>query len=169
MMGPMLRTTLGYLCSCGLLLIPAMVWNGLFVRRLPRAFQPESFNSGIPPWLSSVENGARLLVFLLPFAMPLELASGRQRMGALVFAAGTAVYFASWLPLMLAPESVWSRSRWGFLAPAYTPAVWLLGLALLGQRLFGTTSDSSWVYLACAAAFLAAHVAHAKMVFDRVR
>jgi hypothetical protein len=38
-----------------------------------------------------------------------------------LFTAGTLVYFASWVILMVAPGSSWSTSALGFVAPAHTP------------------------------------------------
>jgi hypothetical protein len=158
-----------YLFTCGLLILPAAVWNIVFAARLPPAFQAAEFDRDVPGWLMAVENGARLLVFLLPFAMPLELTSGIQRTGAVVFAVGTTAYFASWLPLMLTPASPWSRSRAGFLGPGYTPALWLAGIALIGRSLFFTDLYRSWMYAAAAVVFLAAHLAHANIAFGRAR
>ncbi len=167
------RSTVGairrYATSCGLLLIPAVVWNLLLTDRLPSEFSASVFWLDIPRPLSLLENASRALVFAVPFFMPLDVAAPGQRRRLLIFAAGTLVYFASWLALIAAPSSAWSVSAVGFLAPAYTPALWLLGLALLGRRLFWGDWYRWWMYLPLAATFLAAHVGHTWLIFGRSR
>ena len=45
---------------------------------------------------------------------------------------GTLVYFASWLPLFMAPASAWSTSPAGLMAPRLTPFLSFLGIAIIG-------------------------------------
>jgi hypothetical protein len=156
-----------YALNCGLLLLPAMAWNIVMTRYLPSAFQPAQFWREIPAPLALAENTLRIAVFILPFLMPLGVATPRGRRALLVFIAGTLVYFASWMALILCPDSVWSRSLLGFAAPAYTPLLWLLGIALLGERLFWGAFYRWWMYLALSVAFLFAHIAHTALVFSR--
>lgn len=99
--------------------------------------------------------------------MPLNLAAPASKPALLVYGVGTLVYFASWLALILFPASSWSASALGFTAPAYTPLLWLIGIALLGRHLFWGTFYRWWMYLALALAFLAAHVSHTAMVYAR--
>ncbi len=162
------RLRLGhYAFSCGLLLLPAIVWNLVFTNKLLSAHEMSEFWRDVPAALGLVENSLRGAVFLLPFAMPLELDTLVQRRGMAIFAAGTLVYVASWLPLMYWPHSAWSRSALGALGPAYTPALWLIGLSLLGRRLFWGRAYRWWMYLLVAAGFLAAHITHAAWVHVR--
>ena len=49
-----------------------------------------------------------------------------------MYALGVLVYFASWLPLIYSSAAAWSKSAAGLLAPAYTPLIWLAGIALVG-------------------------------------
>lgn len=97
--------------------------------------------------------------------MPLSVSSTLQRKGLVIFIVGTLIYFASWLALIVAPDSQWASSPIGFLAPAYTPMIWLAGLAVLGRRVFFVTFYRWWMYLALSAIFIAAHVAHAVVVY----
>lgn len=158
---------LRFVNSCGLLLIPALAWNLALAGQLPPAFSRAVFWSNIPTFLGIAENVTRTAVLALPFFMPLELAKPVQRRGLAIFAAGTLVYFASWLPLIIWPSSAWSTSAAGFMAPAYTPFLWLLGLAMVGRRLFWGRFYRWWFYLALAALFLGTHILHASIVFAR--
>ncbi|MEO7359008.1 MAG: hypothetical protein ABI120_01675 [Gemmatimonadaceae bacterium] len=121
----------------------------------------------IPVPLVLLENLLRALVFGLPFAMPLQIATTQERRSLYMFALGTVVYFASWLALMYWPDSSWSSSALGSLAPAYTPMLWLPSLARLGKRLFWGRFYRWWMYLLVCVAFLAAHVTHGAIVHVR--
>lgn len=155
-----------YLVSCGLLIVPILVWNAVFTRYLPPALASD-FNRGIPGPLLAAENVLRTAVMILPFLMPLDVKSAARRGGFWVFVAGVLLYLLAWVPLMIAPESAWSTSRAGFLAPAYTPVVWLVGLGLTGGQLYGSVPFKSWMYLLLAGAFVSVHVAHAFLVYAR--
>lgn len=156
-----------YLSNCGWLLLPAVLWNVAFATRLPAAFQPEEFWRDIPGVLAALENGLRIVVFVLPFFMPLRLRERAQRRALLLFAAGTLIYFGSWLALMAAPQSAWATSALGFTAPAWTPALWLGALALLGRDLYWGRFYRWWMYALVSMAFLAAHISHTAIVFAR--
>jgi hypothetical protein len=124
-----------YAKCAGLFVILPMAWNTVMSSRLPCAYSPEVFSSNIPGGLFKTENTLRILVVALPFFAPLELISFAQKIGVVTFSFGLIIYLISWLPLIIAPNSRWSRSAVGFLAPAYTPIIWLIGLAMLMQRL----------------------------------
>ena len=114
----MLAAIRRYASSCGLLLIPASIWNILLTEHLPPAFSPVELWRDIPAGLVMAENGLRVVVFALPFFMPLDLSTRASRLGLLVFLVGTSVYFGSWLALICKPASSWSTSALGFVAPA---------------------------------------------------
>lgn len=101
--------------------------------------------------------------------MPLDVSAPTSKRALLVYAIGTLVYFASWLALILFPASSWATSALGFVAPAYTPFIWLLGIALLGRQLFWGAYYRWWMYLVLALAFLATHISHTAMVYARTQ
>jgi hypothetical protein len=84
-----------------------------------------------------------------------------------MYGVGTGLYLCAWLALLIAPHSTWAVSPAGFLAPAYTPLIWLVGLALLGQRLFWGRFYRWWMFLIPACGFVAVHVSHAALVYAR--
>ena len=153
--------------SCGLLLVPVILWNAAFASRLPPMFALSEFWRDIPVPLGLAENVLRVFVFVLPFAMPLSVGSVGQRRGLVVFVLGSLVYFGSWLPLMLAPHSTWSTGVLGAAAPAYTPAIWLVGIGMLGRRLYWGRRYRWWFYLVGGAAFLVVHIVHTLIVYAR--
>lgn len=157
-----------YFLTCFLLLIPILVWNLAFSNQLPPVFQPAVFWKDIPPLLAFGENGLRWLVFGLAYLMPLSLALRTQKAGFIVYGAGLLLYFSSWLVLLYAPDSPWSHSLWGFLAPAYTPFVWLMGIGLIGRSFSFNLPYRPWIFGAVSVLFLLFHLSHAFLVYKRL-
>jgi hypothetical protein len=135
--------------GCYLLILPLAAWNLVLASRLTDPRLTSDAHS--PTWLLAAEGLGRVLVFALPLWMPLQLRHPSKKAGLALYLAGTLVYFASWLPLMLAPASAWSSSFVGLLAPRLTPLLPFLGIALIG---------GAWPYAVLSTAFVLLHTWH---------
>jgi hypothetical protein len=158
---------MSYLLNSLLLLLPIMAWNLIFASKLSWAYSEEVFSTNIPSFITRVENAFRLIVFILPALMPLRIETQSQKIGLWLYIAGTVIYFVSWLAQMYFPQSAWSLSSWGFLAPAYTPLIWLTGIGLIGSTLYFSSPYRSWMYIATSVIFVGFHLSHAMIVFSR--
>lgn len=157
-----------YLFTCFWLAVPVLLFDALFTERLPPAFQMESFWRDIPAVIAIPENVFRIGLFGFMLLMPIELGTRRARIGLAVYLAGMAAYLGAWLMLICAPQSGWSASLAGSMAPAYTPAIWLAGIGMVGTRLsIRRIPFHPWGYAACAASFLICHNAHSFLVLTR--
>ena len=129
------------------LILPLLAWNLVLGPRITQ--QAITSDAHSPKWLLIAENVIRVLVFALPVLIPLprgaDWQSAPPRIGLAVYIVGTLVYFASWLPLLLAPDSAWSNCAFGLLATRLTPFLSFLGIALIG---------GSWPYGTIAAMFI---------------
>lgn len=148
------------------LTFPALIWNMFFASRLPPRFLPESFWKDIPGIVHYGENILRTLAFAIPaFFAVAPPRAGRRGWGCYI--AGTLIYFVSWLPLMFAPGSAWSSSMVGFMAPAYTPLIWLVGIGLLGTEFYFPLRYRPVHYIAPAVLFTIFHCTHTAIVYLR--
>lgn len=121
------------LLNCMWLMLPLLVWN-IFLG--PKLVDPRlTSDANTAAWQLYAENGVRILVFALPLFIPLQLQDMMSKIGFIVYIIGMLVYSASWLPLMLAPQSTWSQSAAGALAPFITPLFVFGGIALIGHSL----------------------------------
>ena len=145
-----------------------MAWNVVFASKLPRGFSPEFFEKDIPAFITNGENFFRLVIFVLPLLMPLQISTQSQKIGLGLYIVGTLIYFLSWVMQMYFPQSGWSMSAWGFLAPAYTPLIWLIGIGLMGSSLYFPSPYKVWMYMAVSALFLGFHVLHTALVYSRI-
>ena len=85
-----------------------------------------------------------------------------------MYLAGMIAYLGAWLMLIYAPQSGWSTSLAGSMAPAYTPLVWLTGIGMIGTRLsVRWIPFHPWGYTVSAAVFLICHNAHSLLVLTR--
>ncbi|MGB4847929.1 MAG: hypothetical protein WBP41_08440 [Saprospiraceae bacterium] len=157
-----------YFYSCFLLTIPILAWNLLLTNKLPTAFQPEIFRDHIPIYVMYGENIFRTLVFLLTFLMPLSFRSDIQKKCVFLYAAGTLIYFTSWIILIYYPHGEWSNSLVGFLSPSLTPLLWLTGIWLIGEEFFINLPFKRWIFLIVSICFLLFHNLHTFIVYTRL-
>lgn len=157
-----------YFLSCFLLTLPLIVWNILLTDRLPSGFQLAFFNKEIPDFLLYGENISRTLIFSFTLFMPLHISNQRQKRGFWLYIAGMLLYFASWLMLIYFPGGSWSSSILGFMAPAYTPALWLTGIALMGNSFYFGWTYKPWMLILISVIFLIFHTYHTYIVFCRM-
>ncbi|MGH1347565.1 MAG: hypothetical protein ACRBN8_38770 [Nannocystales bacterium] len=148
-----------------LVLVPLGISLALW-SALPPAYAPENFGAGIPTWLSLSENVFRVLVFATPGALLVGASSRVQRLGWGLYSIGLALYLASYVLLAIWPDGAWAGSALGFTAPAWTPALWLIGVALICQDSWVNARWIWWLYLGPVAAFLGLHVGHAALVWS---
>jgi hypothetical protein len=163
-----LQTLKTYLFNCLWLLVPVMLFDGLLTARLPAQYQMDVFWKDIPAFIATGENLFRIIVFILPLLMPLSITTRPQKIGLWVYLLGTLVYFLSWAAQILWPHSAWSLSLPGALAPAYTALFWLVGIGLIGSRLYFKSPYRPWMYITLSGVFIAFHLAHSWLIFGRV-
>ena len=154
-----------YLLNCFLLTLPILVWNIILTNKLPQTFHPEIFLNKIPAFLTYGENISRTVVFALTIFMPLRITTLLQKKGLILYVSGTLLYFLSWLMLIYFSNSHWSNSLLGFMAPAYTPLFWLLGIGLIGDSFYFNFPFKRWFFILTSIIFLIFHNLHTYMVF----
>jgi hypothetical protein len=158
---------MNYLLNCMLLLLPIMAWDLIFTSKLPLKYSAEIFWKDIPSFIAYGENIFRLLVFLLPILMPLRIETQNQKIGLWIYSAGTAIYFLAWLAQIYFPRSAWSLSAFGFLAPSYTPLIWLIGIGLIGSAFYFSIPFRPWMYAVISITFIGFHLSHAMTIYLR--
>jgi hypothetical protein len=140
--------------NCFILIIPILLWNAIFTSKLPAGY---SSDVGVSQAILILEQVFRIPVFLYPILLPLQLNDRYSKAGMVIYVVGSVVYFASWIMQIYFLETRWSLSLLGFLAPAYTPLIWSLGVGLIGHSLF---------YLLVSVLFSFIHIWHNVQVFE---
>lgn len=151
-----------YLINCFILALPVLAWNLVLTDKLPAIFQ-----ENIPTWIMLGEHISRSLLFMVMLLLPLQITTRLQKRGLLIYITGIALYFASWLMLIYYPNSSWSCSLTGFLAPAYTPLIWLTGIVMISGRPLVHLPYLKQSYLIIVMVFTIFHCGHTYLVFSR--
>jgi hypothetical protein len=158
--------------SCFWLVVPILAFNVLFAHDLPRSYQGDAFRRDVPRAIAIPENVLRGLVLFLTALMPVAKAGARTRkVGVALYVAGTLVYVASWLVLMFFATSWWSASAVGFMAPTWTPILWLVGIVLISDERLAVPIRfyRRWMFVLLCVLFLFFHNLHSALVFTRER
>ena len=159
---------LPYFQNCFLLLLPIFAWNVIFMKVLPPPFQKNIFWHNIPAYIRVPENVLRIAVFLCPLFMKLSVSEPHQKLGLILNIFGVCLYFWSWIMQIYFPKSSWSKSIWGFTAPAYSTIIWFVGIGLIGSTLFVNIPYHYSVYLFISLLFVIVHTSHTLIVFKRL-
>ncbi|HYH02385.1 MAG TPA: hypothetical protein VEC37_04745 [Bacillota bacterium] len=146
-------------------LLPIFLWNLCLTAKLPPAYEPKNFDSNIPGLLLRGEDFFRAIIFLLPLFFKINVSTAPGKLGLIIYIAGSLVYYFSWLALVFAPRSLWSKSLLGFAAPAYTPVIWLTGISLMADTYYFNLAYSTWHYLVPCILFSLFHVSHTWLVY----
>ncbi len=117
--------------NCLWLMVPMLAWNIILAPQITLMKVISDANS--PSWLLAAENITRLIVFVLPLLLPLRVQDMVSKTGMAAYLIGMMLYFITWIPLIWMPDSVWSQSAVGLLAPRLTPLLPFLGIALIGH------------------------------------
>jgi hypothetical protein len=156
-----------YFFNCFLLTIPVLLWDYIFTNKLPKAFQPEIFWNNIPSFIIYGENISRVVMFIFISLMPLKVITNKQKKGMVLYVIGTLLYFMGWVILMYFPNTSWSNSVLGLLAPAYTPLFWLIGIGFIGNELYFNIPFKRWLYFLLVIIFLIFHNWHTYLIYFR--
>ena len=154
-----------YFLNCFVLTIPILVWNILLTDKLPKTTKPEILIQHISQLITYPENIIRIILFTMMAFMPIQISKTIQKQGLFLFVFGTFIYFISWLVLIYYPESIWSKSAFGLLSPAYTPALWLIGIGLIGDRFYFNLPYKRWIFISLSIIFLIFHNIHTYEIY----
>ena len=154
-----------YFLNCFVLTIPILVWNILLTDKLPKTTKPDILIQHISQLITYPENIIRIIVFTMMAFMPIQISKTIQKQGLFLFVFGTFIYFTSWLVLIYYPESIWSKSAFGVLSPAYTPTLWLIGIGLIGDRFYFNLPYKRWIFISLSIIFLIFHNIHTYEIY----
>ena len=166
----MMKITITDIVKNGIwLTFPPLLFGLSLMSRLPAALTPALFNKGIPDVLANGENIVRILVFAMPAFFSIGISTKTQKQGLALYLAGVALYYLSYAALIFSPDSVWSTSMIGFVAPAYTNLFWMIGLGLLGEKFYfpAHLRYRPVFFIAPVVIFLIFHITHAVIVYQR--
>jgi hypothetical protein len=136
--------------------------------RLPKGYTSKEIWDNVPSWLNMTENIIRTIVFLLPLLLIFSLQTKTQKIGLGLYIVGLLIYFSSWLLQIFTPNSSWSTSIIGFMAPAFTTVIWLIGIGIIGQKSFVNIPRISTIYIFLCIVFVIVHTYHSYLAYNQM-
>lgn len=154
------------ICSNGFILfIPIFLWNLIFIKKLPPAFEDKTFDKNIPKFVLIGESFFRVIIFIIPIITEIDFTKITGNIGIYIFITGVVVYFFTWLFLIYYPNSKWSKSIIGFCGPGFTPIIWLVGFAFTVNKFNIALNYNVWFYLVPSIFFVFFHVVHSVIAY----
>jgi hypothetical protein len=144
---------------------PLAISVGLW-SKLPGAYG-NAFWDIVPSYVSVPEHVLRLAAFALAALLTFGVDTPRQRWGLLTYLIGLCLYAGSYVVEIQFPDSAWSRSAIGFLAPAWTPLLWFAGIGLMTDDSYSPRRFRGAHFVIVTMAFVGVHVTHAAIVFQQ--
>ncbi len=149
-----------YLKNCFLLLIPVIVWNIIFRPYSPELFHGDAYWNNISLFIKWSESILMITVLILPMFMPLKVKKKSQKTGLVIYLIGLVVYIFAWRPLVLYPDGTWSNNPVGFFTPSISLLFILIGIGLIGNRLFFKIRYKRVIYILISFLYILFHISH---------
>ena len=155
-----------YLLNCFLLLIPIFLWNIFLFDYLPASYRSNIIWQDASKYVGYTENILRAILFGLPVIMILSFKTRIEKIGLALYLIGIVIYFLSWIAMISFYDNVWSKSAFGFMAPAYTTIIWLVGIGLIGNKTFFRIPYMTQIYICFSILFVVIHTYHNYIIFQ---
>jgi len=146
--------------NCFLLFIPILVFNILFFKKLP-----SHYLKNISHPIIIMESITRIITIALSIIMAINTQNKTGKIGLMIYIIGTIIYFTSYFIEIYFPNTLFSRKIIFILAPYWTSVIWLIGIGLVGNRLFINVPYHFTVYLVLSIIFATIHTIHGYLCY----
>lgn len=117
--------------NCFLLFIPVILINILSIKYLP-----EYYLKNIPHAIVYLEIVVRIILMALSAVMIIDIKDRVGKTGVWIYAIGLAMYIVSYVVIINFPDTSIGKSMIVQLSGYWTATIWLIGIGLIGKRLF---------------------------------
>ncbi len=140
--------------NCFLLFIPVMLLNITLTPYLPAPYLKSISHVAIP-----VESAVRIALIVFSMVMKISVKNRIGKIGVAVYLTGIIVYFFSYF-LLINHTNIAGENLMLQLSGYWTAAIWLIGIGLMGNRLFVKIPYHYVAYIILSAAFGILHTYH---------
>lgn len=118
-------------CNCFLLFIPVILINVLSIKYLP-----EYYLKDIPHVIVYLEIVVRVILMALSAVMIMDIKDRVGKIGAWIYVIGLAMYIVSYVVIINLSDTSIGENMIVQLSGYWTATIWLIGIGLIGRRLF---------------------------------
>jgi len=155
-----LNVILKYINNCFLLFIPILVFNILFFKKLP-----SHYLRNISHPIIIMETITRTITIAFSIIMAINIQNKTGKIGLMIFIIGTIIYFTSYFIEIYASNTFFGKKIIFILAPYWTSVIWLIGIGLVGNKLFVNIPYHFTVYLVLSIIFATIHTIHGYLCY----
>jgi len=155
-----LNIILKYINNCFLLFIPILIFNILFFKKLP-----SNYLKNISHPIIIMETIARIITIVFSIIMAMNIHNRTGKTGLIIYIIGIIIYFTSYFIEIYFSNTLFGRNIILILAPYWTSIIWLMGIGLLGNRLFVNIPYHFTVYLILSITFATIHTIHGYLCY----
>ena len=148
--------------NCFLLFIPVILLNVLFTKYLPECYLKNISHIIVP-----IETIVRLILMALSIIMSIEIKDRTGKTGILIYITGLILYFVSYFILINYSETVVCKNMIVQLSGYWTATIWLIGIGLIGKKLFIKIPYHYVLYITLSVLFGIIHTYHGYILLAR--
>jgi len=146
---------LKYINNCFLFFIPILIFNILFFKKLSSYYL-----KNISHPIIIAETITRIITIAFSMIMAINIQNKTGKIGLIIYIIGIIIYFTSYFIEIYAPNTLFGKNIIFILAPYWTSVIWLMGIGLVGNRLFVNIPYHFTVYLMLSITFATIHTIH---------
>jgi len=150
-----------YRSNCFWFFIPVIIFNIIFTKYLP-----EFYLKNINRPIVTIETIARIITIAFSVIMAIKLDNKIGKAGLIVYIIGVLIYFCSYFIVIKLPAISFHNNLIVLLAPYWTSVLWLIGIGLLGNKLFINIPYHYTAYIILSIVFAIIHSIHGYICYN---
>jgi len=150
-----------YKNNCFWSFIPIIIFNIVFTKYLP-----EFYLRNIDHPIVTIETVARIITIAFSVIMAIKLDNKIGKIGLIVYIIGVLIYFCSYFIVIKIPSISFHNNIIVLLAPYWTSVLWLIGIGLLGNKLFINIPYHYTAYIIISIVFAIIHSIHGYICYN---
>jgi hypothetical protein len=141
--------------------MPVIIFNIIFTKYLP-----EFYLKTIKHPIVTIETIARIITIMVSVIMEIKLDNKIGKIGLIIYIIGILIYFGSYFMIIRVPAISFNNNIIILLTPYWTSIFWLVGIGLLGNKLYINIPYHYTAYILISIVFTIIHSIHGYMCYN---
>jgi len=150
-----------YKNNCFWFLLPIIIFNIILTKYLPKHYL-----KNIKHPIVTLETIARIVTIVFSVIMEIKLDNKVGKIGLIVYIIGVLIYFCSYFIVIKLPLTLFNNNIAVLLSPYWTSVLWLIGIGLIGNKLFVIIPYHYIIYIVISIVFAMLHGIHGYICYE---
>ncbi|WP_461254960.1 hypothetical protein [Treponema sp. R80B11-R83G3] len=151
-----------YKYNCFWFFIPIIIFNLIFTKYLPKHYL-----KNIKHPIVTLETIARIITITFSIIMEINHDNKMGKIGVIAYIIGVLIYFCSYFIVIKLPITSFNNNIAVLLAPYWTSILWLIGIGLIGNKLFVNIPYHYIIYIVISIVFTILHSIHGYICIEK--